>query len=130
MFHSIISGDPGLLCIAFRKLEIADLTSSCYKYGRIFGRSCKMSTIPDVFGASMSALAFSPRTGAGGYFRLQKLRLDSSIDAGIDSQNSMGKEKAVGLTPTFFVNAIGDEQNVTGIIHYPVLREFFDTIIK
>ena len=68
--------------------------------------------------------------GADEYFRLKKLLLDPSIDAEIDGEIAMGKKKVVESTPTFFVYAVGKEQKVTGIIPYPVLKEFLDTIIK
>ena len=68
--------------------------------------------------------------GSDEYFRLKKLLLDPAIDTEIDNEISIKKKKVIKSTPTFFVYAVGKEQKVARIIPYPVLKEFFDTIVK
>jgi len=68
--------------------------------------------------------------GADEYFRLRRLLLDPSIDGAIDREIAMGHKKEVTSTPTFFVYAIGREQKVVGGLPYPVLKGFFDSIVK
>jgi protein-disulfide isomerase len=68
--------------------------------------------------------------GADEYFRLKKLLLDPSIDTAIGSEIALGVKKEVNSTPTFFVYAIGREQKVVGVLPYPVLKDFFDRIVK
>jgi protein-disulfide isomerase len=68
--------------------------------------------------------------GAEEYTRLRKLLLDPSIDAAIDAEIALGQKKDVTSTPTFFVLAIGREEKVVGGHPYPVLKDFFDRIVK
>ncbi len=68
--------------------------------------------------------------GADQYFNLKKLLLDPSVDAAIDAEVAMGNKKEVQSTPTFFVYAIAREQKVVGFLPYPMLKDFFDRIVK
>lgn len=68
--------------------------------------------------------------GPDEYFRLRKLLLDPTIDSAIESEVTMGQKKEVTSTPTFFVYALGREQKVVGGLPYPVLKGFFDRIVK
>jgi protein-disulfide isomerase len=68
--------------------------------------------------------------GAEDYFRLRRMLLDSSIDAAIESEIALGRKKEVTSTPTFFVYALGREQKVVGGLPYPVMKGFFDTIVR
>lgn len=68
--------------------------------------------------------------GADEYFNLKKLLLDPAIDTAIDAEVSLGQKKEVQSTPTFFVYAIGKEQKAVGFLPYPVLKSFFDSIVK
>ena len=64
-------------------------------------------------------------------FRRVKRNLDDpSINQGIDREIALGQKRDVKSTPTMFVNAIGREQRVGGGIPYPVLKQFFDRIVK
>jgi protein-disulfide isomerase len=64
------------------------------------------------------------------YSQLKKLLKDSSIDAAIKNEIAIGEKKKVTATPTLFVYAIGREQKVVGSIAYPILKNFFDSIVK
>ena len=68
--------------------------------------------------------------GADDYFRVRKLLLDPTIDSAIQEEISLGEKKAVTSTPTLFVYALGREQKVVGGLPYPVLKGFFDSIVK
>jgi protein-disulfide isomerase len=68
--------------------------------------------------------------GPDEYFSLRKLLLDSTIDSAIESEVTMGQKKEVTSTPTFFVYSLGREQKVVGGLPYPVLKGFFDRIVK
>ena len=64
------------------------------------------------------------------YSRLKKLVLDPSLDTAIDSDIALGNKNEVTSTPTILVNALGREQKVVGFIPFPVLKDFFDSIVK
>jgi protein-disulfide isomerase len=68
--------------------------------------------------------------GADEYFKLRRMLLDPSIDSAIEGEIAMGPKNEVTATPTMFVNAIGKEQKVVGGLPYPVLKGFFDSIVK
>jgi len=68
--------------------------------------------------------------GAEEYPRLKKLLLDPSIDAAIDSEIALGEKREVNSTPIFFVNAIGRGPKVVCGLPYPVLKDYFDRIVK
>jgi protein-disulfide isomerase len=62
--------------------------------------------------------------------KVTKLLQDPSINAEIDRTVAEGQKRGVKSTPTLFVSAIGKEQPFAGVIPYPVLKEFFDRIVK
>ena len=64
------------------------------------------------------------------YTRLKKLLLDPSLEAAIDSDIALGDKNEVTATPTILVNALGREQKAVGFIPFPVLKDFFDSLVK
>jgi protein-disulfide isomerase len=64
------------------------------------------------------------------YQNLQKLLQDPSINETIARDIALGQERKVQSTPTMFVTAIGKEQRVEGGLPFPVLKDFFDKIVK
>jgi protein-disulfide isomerase len=64
------------------------------------------------------------------YFNLKKLLQDPEIDRDIDAEVSLGYDRKVESTPTYFIWAIGREQRVTGFLAYPVLKAYFDRIVR
>ncbi len=64
------------------------------------------------------------------YQNLQKLLQDPSINQTIERDIALGQERKVQSTPTIFVTALGKEQRVDGGLPYPVLKGFFDKIVK
>jgi hypothetical protein len=71
-------------------------------------------------------------TALGGdeYFRLRRLLPNPSIDSAIESEVALGRKKEVTSTPTMFAFAIGREQKIVGTLPYPILKSFFDGIVK
>ncbi len=61
---------------------------------------------------------------------LQKMLQDPSINQTIERDIALGQDRKVQSTPTMFVTAIGKEQRVDGGLPYPVLKNFFDKIVK
>jgi protein-disulfide isomerase len=64
---------------------------------------------------------------------LQKLKKglnDPAIERQIERELTLGNQREVKSTPTFFVTAVGREQRVVGGLPYPVLKDFFDRIVK
>src|SRR5262245_30567112 len=62
--------------------------------------------------------------------KLKKGMSDPAIERQIERELTLGNQREVKSTPTFFVTAIGREQRVVGGLPYPVLKDFFDRIVK
>lgn len=67
---------------------------------------------------------------ADDYSKLKKLVLDPSVDTAIDNDITLGEKNEVTGTPTILVNALGREQKVVGPIPFPVLKDYFDSIVR
>ncbi len=59
-----------------------------------------------------------------------KLKDDPSITQTIERDVALGQRLQVQSTPTFFVTALNKEQKVVGGLAYPVLKQFFDRVVK
>ncbi len=64
------------------------------------------------------------------YSRLKDLLRDKSIDAEIRSDIALGEKRKVTITPTFFIDVLGKEQRVVGVLSYPILKNFFDMALN
>jgi protein-disulfide isomerase len=62
--------------------------------------------------------------------KIKKLLTYPYINEAIDRDIALGQNRKVESTPTLFVTAVGREQKVVGVIPYPVLRDFFNRIVK
>jgi protein-disulfide isomerase len=62
--------------------------------------------------------------------KLKKIMQDSSINEAIDKEVQLGVQKEVKSTPTLFIYYIGKQQKVEGVVAYPVLKQFIDSIVK
>ena len=61
---------------------------------------------------------------------LLKIMQDPSINQTIDRDIALGQERKVQSTPTMFVTSLGREQKVEQVLPYPVLKNYFDKIVK
>ncbi len=78
------------------------------------------------FIGAFAAKALSPDE----YSRLKDLLREQAIDEEINEEVALGERRKVTITPTIFVHARGKEQKVSGIVAYPILRDFFDGVLK
>ncbi len=62
--------------------------------------------------------------------KVKNLVLDPSINETLNREIALGQKREVKSTPTMFVHYIGREQKVEGGIPYPVLKQFFDQIVR
>jgi protein-disulfide isomerase len=72
------------------------------------------------------AKALSPED----FQKLKKHLEDPEINKAIDHDVELGMERKIQSTPTLFVSAIGKEERVEGPIPYPILKDYFDRIVK
>jgi protein-disulfide isomerase len=61
--------------------------------------------------------------------RLQKEMTDPAIDSAIASDIALGKRLEVNQTPTFFITAKGKTEKVSGVVQYPILRRYLDSLL-
>jgi protein-disulfide isomerase len=66
----------------------------------------------------------------GDFAKLKQILKDSSIDTEVQKQIQLGIQKKVQSTPTLFIQYPGKEQRVEGLITYPVMKQFIDSILK
>ena len=64
------------------------------------------------------------------FAKLKEIMKDSSINAEIQKQIQLGVLKKIQSTPTLFIQYPGKEQKVEGVITYPVMKQFIDSILK
>jgi protein-disulfide isomerase len=55
---------------------------------------------------------------------------DRAIDEQITREFALGEKRNISTTPTIFIYAPGQEQRVSGVLPYPALKSFFDSILK
>lgn len=66
----------------------------------------------------------------GDFAKLKQIMKDSSVNAEVQKQIQLGIQKKVQSTPTLFIQYPGKEQKVEGLITYPVMKQFIDSILK
>lgn len=64
------------------------------------------------------------------YMNVKKILLKPEIDQTVAEDIVLGMKHKIESTPTFFVYSLGREQKVVGRIQYPVLKAYFDRIVK
>jgi protein-disulfide isomerase len=64
------------------------------------------------------------------YSRLKGLLRDRAIDEEIKREVAQGEKRKVTITPTFFIYALGKEQKISGVLAFPILKNFFDSALK
>ncbi len=72
----------------------------------------------------------SSALGFDDFQKVMKILKDPTISQAINQDIALGNQRRVRSTPTMFLSAIGKEQRVEGPIPYPVLKDFFDHVVK
>jgi protein-disulfide isomerase len=62
--------------------------------------------------------------------KVKKMLQSPVINESIDRTIAFGQKRDVKSTPTLFITALGREQRVVGGIPYPVLKQYFDRIVR
>jgi protein-disulfide isomerase len=57
---------------------------------------------------------------------LKKMLQDSSLNAALDKELQLAKQKSIKFTPTMFVYHSGKQDKVEGFVPYPVMKQFID----
>jgi len=55
---------------------------------------------------------------------------EPAINAAIEKEIALGVKNEVNSTPTMIIYYIGKHQKVEGLVTYPVLKQFIDTVVK
>jgi protein-disulfide isomerase len=67
---------------------------------------------------------------ADDYTNVKRILLKPEIDDIVAGDIALGLKHKIESTPTLFVYAVGREQKLVGGIPYPVLKDFFDKIVR
>jgi protein-disulfide isomerase len=67
---------------------------------------------------------------ADDYMNVKKILLKPEIDQTVAEDIVLGLKHKIESTPTLFVYSLGREQKVVGGIGYPVLKAYFDRIVR
>jgi protein-disulfide isomerase len=62
--------------------------------------------------------------------KVLKMKDDPSVEEVINRDVALGQKREVQSTPTFFVTALNKEQKVVGGLPYPVMKQFFDRVVR
>jgi protein-disulfide isomerase len=62
--------------------------------------------------------------------KLKKIMQDASINTAIEKEVQLSVLKEIRSTPTMFIYYPGKQQKVEGLVTYPVLKQFIDSVVK
>jgi protein-disulfide isomerase len=61
--------------------------------------------------------------------RLKKEMANPAVDAAIERDIALAKERGVNQTPTFYVTGKGKTEKIAGVVQYPILRRYLDSML-
>lgn len=64
------------------------------------------------------------------FLKVKRLIPDPNVNAAIEKEIQLGIQNKVESTPTTIIYYIGHEQRIVGLVTYPVLKQFIDSIVK
>ena len=64
------------------------------------------------------------------FLKVKKIMQEPSINAAIEKEIQLGTLNNVNSTPTLLLHYIGKQQRVEGLVTYPILKQFIDSIVK
>ncbi len=59
-----------------------------------------------------------------------KAMQDPGINAAIEKEIDKGVKNKIESTPTMIISYVGKQQRVEGLVTYPVLKQFIDSVVK
>ena len=62
--------------------------------------------------------------------RLHKEMNNPEIDKIIEGDIALAKQRDVNQTPTFYITGKGKTEKVAGVVQYPILRRFIDSLLQ
>jgi len=62
--------------------------------------------------------------------KVKKLLQDASVNSEIEKEILLGIKKEIQSTPTLLITYPGKQQKVEGVVAYPILKQFIDSIVK
>jgi len=64
------------------------------------------------------------------FLKVKKAMREPGVNAAIEKEIELGLKNKVNSTPTMLIYYIGKQQRVEGLVTYPVLKQFVDSIVK
>jgi len=61
--------------------------------------------------------------------QVRKLAADPATNAAIRRDIELGQSREVNSTPTFFITAKGKTEKVAGVVQYPILKRYLDSLL-
>lgn len=61
--------------------------------------------------------------------QVRKLAADPATNAAIRRDIELGQSRDVNSTPTFFITAKGKTEKVAGVVQYPILKRYLDSLL-
>ena len=62
--------------------------------------------------------------------RLHKEMNNPAVEATIESDVALAKQRDVNQTPTFYITGKGKTEKVAGVVQYPILRRYIDSLLQ
>ena len=61
--------------------------------------------------------------------KVRKLAADPATNAAIRRDIELGRSRAVNSTPTFFITGKGKTEKIAGVVQYPILKRYLDSLL-
>jgi len=134
-------GDTGKVCVIYREfpLQMHNHSRDAARYGHaalrlgnrqwmavsdaLFQAQDAWAQSGDVDSYAMKALA--PADSAA----LRKQLADSTLNAAIESDVSLGMQRGVNATPTIFVTSKGKTEKIAAVVQYPIFKRYLDSLL-
>jgi protein-disulfide isomerase len=62
--------------------------------------------------------------------QVRKLAADPATNAAIRRDIELGQTREVNSTPTFFITAKGKTEKVAGVVQFPILKRYLDSLLS
>jgi protein-disulfide isomerase len=135
-------GDSGKACVAYREFPLSMHSHSreAAHYGHAAMRvgAREWNQVTDALFMNQDTWAASGDIESVVAKVLSKSDLDAlhkeladkaSLDAAIEADFSLAKERGVNSTPTFFVTANGRTEKIAAAVQYPILKRYLESLL-
>ncbi|OFV97349.1 MAG: hypothetical protein A3F68_07340 [Acidobacteria bacterium RIFCSPLOWO2_12_FULL_54_10] len=134
--------DAGKVCVVYREFPLTNIHPHAFEAAR-YGHAAlglgprQWSLVADALFSAQDKWSkdgqiepvLSSALNAEDLGKLKEKMKDPSIEAAITRDTEMARARQVTATPTFFVTGKGKTQKIVGVVQYPILSRFLDSLL-